>query len=236
MIDPMTGMAIISAGKGLWDLFGGKKNKSQQPPVYQAPTQQSYQETYQNSPMYQEILKAYQTGNQTGSYLPTGYRESVLGQARRDLGYQQDLDQNQAMESANKHNLLGSGSLGVRQGMIGDNYTRQFANVNDSLNQQDFAERSRLMGMLGQQEGNLMGIANQNAQLGYQSQLNQWNAGQARQQSGMDSLFSAAQMYNQPDYVKNLTQAFGGFQPQQQKASPFAGVFGAASAAQGARR
>lgn len=225
-MDPFTaGAAIVSAGKGLWDLFGSKKKT--QPPVYQAPTQQSYQDMLSNSPMYQELLKAYQTGNSGGSFLPTGYRDSVLNQARRDLGYQQEQDQNQAMESANKHNLLGSGSLAVRQGMIGDNYTRQFANINDNLTQQDIQERARLQGILGAQESSLMGMANQNAQLNYQSQLGQYAAGQDRQNAGFQNLYGAAQMMmpqQQPDYARALLQMMGGSYQQPQQPAQMAGA------------
>lgn len=199
-MDPFTIMAGLSAVKGVADLFGKKKVPQYQapagsptaytpPPAYQAPTFQSApqyqraqpfrslsqgqaQESYNLSPLYQQLLAAAQQGDAGGSYLPAGYREAVLGRARRDLGEQKDIDQRAAVEDANKYNLLGSGVLAVRQGKIDDAYSRRFADVADSLTTQELAERGRVQGQLGAQEQSLLGMANQqnvlNQQMGFE--------------------------------------------------------------------
>lgn len=242
-MDPMTlSWLIPSAIGGLSSLFS---KPAPQGPQYESFNQQNgydpaalmgfqrqlqmqqapqAQDIYQNSPYYQSLLQGLNRSTQGGTFLPEPYVNAIRKNAQQSLGLDRDEANRQAMEEANAHNLLGSGSLAVRQGLNDRSYLNQMGQVENNITGQEFGQRAQLMNALGGVEDQRQRLQYQNAQLGsdfglrrnsqylssldmagrfgqnqaagnYDARRNQWEAQQGQQRGLFSNLGAAASAY-----------------------------------------
>jgi hypothetical protein len=252
---------VPSALSAVSSLFGKK------PPQYQQPQQPNLQQISgqlnQAAPIYDPTGSQFGQGlmQQQDRGLPPAYRQAMLDQARNEartsfsqVAEQLNMERERATrgsaEQANRLGLLGSGGLGVRQGMIDQSYGQQLGNlaqnaqnqlagVGTNLMQQEFDQRGRIQQLLASLEGQkstnsvaarqgLGTLYNTRAQLGqtnaqnqYQSELNEFDIGQANFGQGLKSLGALAGQYRlfnpyqtpqvpTPISVRNLVNNVGG--------------------------
>lgn len=117
--------------------------------------------------LYQQLQGQYNTTD-PGNFLPPSVRSALFQNAINPVREQYDLQQAQALESANATNTLGSGSLGVRQGLLDRAFQRSSEEISNNITAQDFQAglqqqqglRQALLGLQGQAYDRSMGLEN----------------------------------------------------------------------------
>lgn len=165
-----------------------------------------------SSPFYNTLNNQYQQNLTSGNFVPQNVANAIYNSAMQPLQQDTQLMRQQALENANANNLLGSGSLGIQQGLIDQNYQRAATNVANQLVAQNFQTG------LSQQQGLMNTMAGLNQQGANQS-LNLEQMRQAGVQAGLGADQSAlgaqqqlygnaANLYGQAQSGANA--AFGG--------------------------
>lgn len=208
---------MIPVGLSALSYLTGKRRESKAP---QFPTQNVFQPTRDSQvygPMGQDFAR-YRAG---GTALTPQYREAVIGAGTRDLRAEQERAHQQNFEQMNKMGLLGSGALGVRGGLIDQQYARSLANIIDQLTARELDQYnltgSRLMGIEGAQANQSMNLAN----MAYQAQAQRQQQKGANEQNLFANLTNAYQYAQMPQYLQALAPLMSGVAGQQpQPATP----------------
>lgn len=211
-----------SAAAPIGGIVGSLWGKASPPPGYSSPSFGQFTPNFFNvtgSPLYSLLNTEIQSGPANGQ-LPDSYINALRNRSNQGLGLARDRANQAAVFDANKYNLLGSGSMAVRQSLNDEEYQRGMANLESDLITKEFENRNQQQQLRNQQMQMVQGLlglqtqtsarenelawqaqqaANQyaqnQAQLQYQSEMEKWNASRAQDKGLLQNIASLAGLF-----------------------------------------